>query len=209
MAPTAWAGQVPDVDKPGTQGAVAYSEEGGGADEPVPYTGPEHTGGYGQEPPGFTQQAAVRYPAEPGPLPWYKRTALVLSVAGAAAAVLVAVVLALTLGDHKTSPVNTTPPNTPAPPQTSITTTVIGPNDSPTVTVLPPPPAPSSTESPAPATTSEAPATTTAAPTTTQPTTTVPTTSAPVTTSAQTTSRPGPPTPPFHRGPIQPPFGGR
>ena len=47
-----------------------------------------------------------RYGAQAARLPWYKRTALVLSVAGAAAAVLLAVVLALTLGHTNNAPAN-------------------------------------------------------------------------------------------------------
>lgn len=161
-------------------GAVAWSQDADGGDEPVPYTGRDATGEYTREAKDFDYSDGGR--ADEGPLPWYKRTALVLSVAGACAAVLVAAVLALTLGHTKTNPINTTPPNQPAPPQTSETTT--GPNNSPTETVIPPPPP--ATQPPA--------TTTTAEPTTTsQATTTEP--------PATTRERPLPPRfePPFRR----------
>lgn len=182
--------------------ALAWSEDADDAAEPVPYTGPDMTGEYGREARDSDDAAGERYAAVPASLPWYKRTALVLSVVGAAAAVLLAVVLALTLGRPKTNPVNTTPPNEPAAPQTSQTVTITGPDNSTTVTVLPPPPAPpssappaSSTETPAP-TTTQAPTTTTAAPTTTSaaPTTT---SQAPTTTAPPTTSRVRPLPPPL------------
>jgi actin-like ATPase involved in cell morphogenesis len=178
---------------------LAWSQDADDAVEPVPYMGPDMTGEYDREATGSGYSDSDRDAAATAPLPWYKRTALVLSVAGAAAAVLVAAVLALTLGHPKTNPVNTTPPNEPAPPQTSQTVTITGPNDSTTVTVIPPPPPPS-TEPPAtttsqPPTTSAQPPTTSAQPTTTtsaQPTTTSPaTTTAPPTTTPARPSRPG------------------
>ncbi|SPM29252.1 Hsp70 family protein [Mycobacterium terramassiliense] len=179
---------------------VAWSQDDDGA-EPVPYAGPDMTGEYGRESTGSGDADSARYATVPASLPWYKRTALVLSVVGAAAAVLLAVVLALTLGRDKTSPVNTTPPNQPAPPLTSQTETITAPNGTTTVTVIPPPPQPSdTTTSQAPTTTTPAPTTTSAAPTTTSaaPTTT---SSAPTTTAAPTTTRerpthPGLPFPP-------------
>ena len=161
---------------------LAWSQDADDTAEPVPYTGPDMTGEYGREPTRSGDAESDRYAAATAQLPWYKRTALVLSVAGAAAAVLVAVLLALTLGHGKTNPVNTTPPNQPAPPQTSQTVTITGPNDTTTVTVLPPPPAPSSSTEPPPTTTTSQPPTTT----TTPPTTT--TTAPPTTTSAQPTT---------------------
>jgi actin-like ATPase involved in cell morphogenesis len=175
--------------------ALAWSQDADDAAEPVPYTGPDMTGEYGGEATGLGYAGSDRDTA-PARLPWYKRTALVLSVVGASAAVLVAVVLALTLGHGKTTPVNTTPPNEPAPQQTSQTVTVTGPNDTTTVTVIPPPPSPSSTQPPATTTTSPPPTTTTT--TSAQPTTTSQaTTTAPPTT---TRERPLPfPQPPFRR----------
>lgn len=164
--------------------ALAWSQDADDAAEPVPYTGPDMTGEYGHEPTGSGAAGRGRAAPATASLPWYKRTALILSVVGATAAVLVAVVLALTLGHTKTSPANTTPSNEPAPPQTSQTVTITGPDNSTTVTVLPPPPS-SSTQPPAPTTTSQ-PTTTTSAPTS-QPTTT--TTSAPTTSQPTTTSQ--------------------
>jgi len=143
--------------------ALAWSEDTATGDEPVPYTGPEHTGEYGREATGFDDAAEVRHADEAARLPWYKRTALVLIVAGAAAAVLLAVVLALALGNNKTNPVNTTPPS--APPQT---VTITAPDNSTTVTVIPPPPT-SNNPAPPPVTTTANQPTTTAAPTTTAP----------------------------------------
>jgi len=189
---------------------LAWSQDADDAGEPVPYTGPDVTGEYGREATGLGDAEGGRYAAATARLPWYKRTALVLSVVGAGAAVLVAVLLALTLGHGKTNPGNTTPPAEPAPPQTSQTVTITGPNDTTTVTVIPPPPppSPSSTPSPPTTTTSQPPSTTSAQPTTTsaQPTTTSaqPTTTSaqPTTTAPPTTTRQRPlplPVPPFGR----------
>jgi Hsp70 protein len=185
--------------------ALAWSADADDSAEPVPYVGPDMTGEYGREPTRSGDADSDRYAAAAATLPWYKRTALVLSVLAAAAAVLVAVVLALTLGHPKTNPTNNTPPTEPAPPQTSQTETITEPNGTTTVTVLPPPPAPpsSSTEPPPTTTTnSPPPTTTTPAPTTTsaQPTTT----SQAITTAAPTTTRQRPlplpiPQPPFGR----------
>lgn len=168
------------------QAPVAWSQDADAA-EPVPYTGPEHAIDYGRDSTGFGDADDDRYPAQAARLPWYKRTALVLSVAGAAAAVLLAVVLALTLGHT-----NNAPANQPAPPQTSQTVTVTGPNNSPTVTVIPPPPPPSTTttQPPAPTTTTPPPTTTTTPPPTTT-TTAPPTTTSQVTTTAPSTTTQG------------------
>jgi hypothetical protein len=179
-----------------TERPLAWSEDAD-ADEPVvPYTGRDATGEYAREATGF-DDADDRYAAEAARLPWYKRTALVLSLAFAGVAVLVAAVLALTLGHGNTNPVNTTPPNEPAPPQTSQTVTVTGPNNSPTVTVVPAPPPPSTntTQPPVTTTTTEPPTTTTPPPTTTTTTPPPTTTQPPTTTSAAvTTTAPPPPT---------------
>jgi Hsp70 protein len=196
VAPTARAAQAGDDEKSASFRALAWSQDAAAGEEPVPYTGPEHTGEYGREATGFDYAADDRYPAEVGPLPWYKRTALVVSVAAAGAAVLVAVVLALTLGNTKTNPVNTTAPNEPAPPQTSQTVTVTGPNNSPTVTVIPPPPPPSTN-------TTQPPVTTTTAPPPTTTTTPPPTTTSQVTTTAPSTTTRERPLP----RPLEPPFG--
>jgi actin-like ATPase involved in cell morphogenesis len=172
---------------------LAWSEDAD-TDEPVPYTGPEHTDDYGREATGFDDADDDRDAAAAAvaPLPWYKRTALVLSLALAGVAMLVAAVLALTLGQSDTNPVNTTPPNEPAPPQTSQTVTVTEPNNSTTVTVVPAPP-PSTTQPPVTTTTTEPPTTTTPPPTTTTttaPPTTTTTTAPPTTTTQVTTTAP-------------------
>ncbi|MGA8254647.1 MAG: Hsp70 family protein, partial [Mycobacterium sp.] len=147
--PTASAAPVP----------LAWSEDADGGDEPVPYTGGEHSREYAREAAGFDDPADQRYAEEAGRLPWYKRTALVLTVAGAILAVLVAVVLALTLGHTNTNPVNTTPPS--APPPTPQTVTITGPDNSTSTSVIPPPP---TTNNPPPVTTTYEPTTTAAPP---------------------------------------------
>ncbi len=179
MTQAASAARATDVD-----GALAWSQDADGADEPVPYVGRDATGEYTDEARDVDDAAGDRHAAQDAGLPWYKRTALVLIVAAAAAAVLAAIVLALTLGHPKSNPVNTTPP----PPQTSQTVTITGPDNSTTVTVVPPPPPPPSSSGQPPATTTTAPPTTT---TTTPPPTTTTTTPPPTTTTAPpTTSAP-------------------
>lgn len=189
----AWAAQATDVDD-----ALAWSQDAD-SDEPVPYTGRDATGEYASEAREF------EYPAQGG-LPWYKRTALVLTVAGAGVAVLVAVALGIGLLMTKSTPAPPTSPTQPPPPQT---VTITGPNDSTTVTVVPAPPPPSSEAPPATTTTTPPePSTTT---TTTPPPTTTTTTTAPPTTTSQatttgaptTTTRVRPTLPPI----FQPPFG--
>ncbi|MGF2945864.1 Hsp70 family protein [Mycobacterium sp. Lab-001] len=189
--PTEMVGAAPD-DMTRAAGAVAGNPDGyqpvawsQDADEEdneedvVPYTGPEYTGGYGREP-------RADDAGQDAPLPWYKRTALVLSLAGAGAAVLLAVLLALTLGRDKPGR-----PGPPTPTPTPQTVTVTGPNNSPTVSVIPPPSpstAPTTTTAAAPSTSAP---TTTTAPSTSAPTTTAPTTttSAPVTTATTTATQ--------------------
>jgi Hsp70 protein len=183
LSSSAWATQPADDAKSATQRALAWSEDA--SEEPVPYAGPD----YVQETAPTDLAAApvaadTRYAAEPATLPWYKRTALVLSVAGAGAAILVAVLLAVNLGKSKTTP------NEPSSPPTSITSTVTGPNNSTTVTVLPPPPVTSTTQ---PASTATSQPTTTSTTTTTPtstPTSTTTTSSSTSTTTSSTTSQP-------------------
>ncbi len=164
LTQSAWAAGAgpgnPDDHQP-----VAWSEDAGDEDV-VPYTGPEHTDDRGGELPADDA-------ARDAPPPWYKRTALVLSLVGAGVTVLVAGLLALTLGRDKPGPS--------APPPTPQTVTVPGPNNSPSVSVIPPPP-PSSEATPA--TTANTAPTTSAGPTTS----TTPTTSAPPPTTTTTTS---------------------
>jgi actin-like ATPase involved in cell morphogenesis len=184
-----------------TPAPLAWSEDADEGDEPVLYTGGEHSGEYVREAAGFDDPADQRYAAEAGRLPWYKRTALVLTVAGAVLAVLVAVVLALTLGHTNTNPVNTTPPS--APPPTPQTVTITAPDNSTSTTEIPPPP---TSKNPPPVTTTYEPTTTynPPPPTTTYnppPTTTQP---PPVTTTAPppTTTRERP----FPLHPFEPPW---
>ncbi|OBF25285.1 molecular chaperone [Mycobacterium kubicae] len=215
-APTAFANDAttaavaPGADVPGTGnlGALAWSEDPGTGAEPVPYTGPADyapVASVDDYPPAPAAPDDDRYPAEPGPLPWYKRWALVLGVAGAGVAIMVAIILALTLRPESNKPVNTTAPQ---PPPEPVTTTVIGPNNSPTVTVVTPPPPATTTEPPPVTTTPTEPPTTTTEPTTTttQPpttTTTQPTTTAPPTTTQATTT--AAPTTTRERPPFFPP----
>ncbi|MGO8940919.1 MAG: Hsp70 family protein [Mycobacterium sp.] len=189
--PTASAAPVP----------LAWSEDADGGDEPVPYTGGEHSREYAREAAGFDDPADQRYAEEAGRLPWYKRTALVLTVAGAILAVLVAVVLALTLGHTNTNPVNTTPPS--APPPTPQTVTITGPDNSTSTSVIPPPP---TTNNPPPVTTTYEPTTTAAPP---PPTTTAPpptTTQPPSTSQVTTTASPPTRERPFPLRPFEPPW---
>lgn len=216
MSPSAWAAQTAGDDKSDTYRALAWSQEAAGADDPVPYTGPDVTGEYGRETTGFDYPDDQRSAAPAAELPWYKRTVLIFGVGAAGAAVLTAVLLAVNLGHSKNKPVDTTTTE-PAPPPTSQTVTVTGPNNSPTVTVIPPPPPPTTSDAPATTTSSQPATTTTTTPTTitttttSQPPTTTATTSSPVTTTAppttsqQTTSEA--PLRPTRREPIfEPPF---
>jgi hypothetical protein len=135
---------------------LAWSEDAD-ADDPVPYTGPEHTGGYGRETTEFDDGDDDPYAAEDVRLPWYKRTALVLILAGAVAAILAAVVLALTLGRDEPSP-NQPPPTpetvtvtAPPPPETTqppVVTTTAEPPPPETTTYAPPPPPVTTTDPP-------------------------------------------------------------
>jgi hypothetical protein len=162
---------------------LAWSEDEE-EDDPVPYTGPEHSGQYVRDAMGFDDGDDDPY-AEAAPLPWYKRPALILSLVGAGAAVLIAAVLALTLGHDNTNPVQT-PPSQPTSPPPEQTVTVTESNPGPTATTTPPPPPPSTTTTEAPVTTTtEVPTTTYQPPTTTAP---------PVTTTTDTFTPPVPPT---------------
>lgn len=147
------------------EGPLAWSEDED-EEDPVPYTGPEHSGQYVRDAMGFEYADDDPYAAPP---PWYKRTAVVLSLAAAAAAIMVAIILALTLGEENPSPVQPSPSHpTAPPPEQTVTVT-----ESTETVTAPPPPPPSTTT-----TTTEAPVTTTEAPPTTTyqppPTTTVP-----------------------------------
>ena len=202
--PTQMASAAPPTQAVPTESAapvpLAWSEDADGGDEPVPYTGGEHSREYAREAAGFDDPADQRYAEEAGRLPWYKRTALVLTVAGAILAVLVAVVLALTLGHTNTNPVNTTPPS--APPPTPQTVTITAPDNSTSTSVIPPPP----TTNPPPVTTTYEPTSTAAPP---PPTTTAPpptTTQPPPTSQVTTTASPPTRERPFPLRPFEPPW---
>ncbi|AGP66268.1 hypothetical protein OEM_47330 [Mycobacterium intracellulare subsp. yongonense 05-1390] len=190
----AWAAQATDVDD-----ALAWSQDADSY-EPVPYTGRDATGEYASEAREFEY-------AEQGGLPWYKRTALVLTVVGAGVAVLVAAALAIGLLMTKSTPAPPKSPSSPPPPPQTVTIT--GPDDSTTVTVVPAPPPPSS-EAPATTTTTTPPQEPSTTTTTPPPSTTTTTTAPPTTTSQATTTSAAPttttrvrPLPPI----FQPPFG--
>jgi Hsp70 protein len=143
---------------------LAWSEDAD-EDDPVPYTGPEHTGGYGRDTTGFDDADGDLYATEPERLPWYKRTALILILAGAVAAILAAVVLALTLGRDKPNPIQPAPP----PPPETVTVTAPPPSETTpppvtTTTAEPPPPETTTNPAPPPPITTTEPPTTTAAP---------------------------------------------
>ena len=164
MVGTAWADMTQAVPaaKSGDEGPPLAWSEDADADDPVPYTGPEHTGGYVREATAFDDADDELYATEAERLPWYKRTALILILAGAVAAILAAVVLALTLGRDKPNPIQPAPP----PPPETVTVTAPPPSDTtqpPVVTTTAPPPPPetiTTTEPPPPITTTEPPTTT-------------------------------------------------
>jgi actin-like ATPase involved in cell morphogenesis len=205
-APTASSGERGDARGSAPYGALAWSEATGTGGEPVPYTGPEHTDESVEETTDDHEERHEEgheadheedrgHPTEPGKLPWYKHTALILTVAGACAAVLAAAGLALgLLRQSKTSPTITT---TPSQPETSQTTTVTTPSSATTTEV------PSPTAAPSETTTYIPPPPTNTQPTrTNQPPTTTPsqktTSRSPQTSSpSATTTRHGPFLPPF------------
>ena len=174
--------------------ALAWSQEDGTGEEPVPYTGADYnyepvTGTGARPQMEFLPPDGPPLPAEE-PLPWYRRPQLIFA---AAATVLLIVtgglIYTLTSGsrgigdqsDIRTSTAVTNP-QSPGVPLTE-TVTVTGSDGSPTV-VTPPPPSPGPTTS-GPNTT-----TTTAPTTTTQPTTTTTTTTPPRRPPTTTTTRP-------------------
>jgi hypothetical protein len=161
---------------------LAWSEDAD-TDEPVPYTGPEHTDGYVRAATRFDYPDDDGYPAEPGGLPWYKRTALVVTIAAAGVATLTAVVLAVVTLSGGEGPRPTEPTDTQ-------TVTVTEPATSPSTAI----PTPSSTNE-----FTQPPATTTSqAPPTTTPPAPITTTPQPITTTTQPpTTTQAPPTEPF------------
>ncbi|MEE9242532.1 MAG: Hsp70 family protein [Mycobacterium sp.] len=179
--------------------ALAWSEDDGSAEDPLPYTGDDYTssadyadrGATAARPPaGFPPQEdwyQGELGGEPAPLPWYKRPPVLFGGAAVAALLAIgglAVTLTSSVGDS--TPVTetaTSPPELPPP----VTTVTVGPDGLATTTVSQPPaPPPDSTT-----TTPSATTTTTAEPTTTTATTTTATTT---TTAATTTTRTTTPT---------------
>jgi actin-like ATPase involved in cell morphogenesis len=195
-APTAFSGERA-ADAGSAPGALAWSEESGTGQEPIPYTGPEHADEHVEEPISDHKEE-LSSPPQRVKRPWYKRTALIMTLAGTGAAVLAAGGLALSLSNSKTSPTQTT---TPSQPETSQVTTTTEPSTAATTTT---------TEEPPP--TSELPATTTyipPPPSTFQPTRTNP---PPTTTPSQKNSKSSQPPSPSSttktHGPFfPPPFG--
>lgn len=200
LAPAAWAAgaaagaageSAADGASSATFRALAWSQEDGTGEEPVPYTGADYS--YeSYEPPTSSAAARPQFdylpPDEPpqqqydAPLPWYKRPQLIF---GAAAAVLVLATggLIVTLTSGSSNLKNDTPtsqaitnPETPGAPLTE-TVTVTGNNGSETV-VTPP----------RTATTQQTPTTTPTTTTTTSPTTTSSTTSTTSSTTSTTSS---------------------
>lgn len=208
VAPAAWAAgaaaaaageSVEDGAQSGTYRALAWSQEASTGDEPLPYTGDDHSGEYGPSTPAAPPSAAPEPPRRS------KRLGVLFS--GAATAALVAlpiaslVVVKLSSTDHgptqKPEPTPSTLPSVgtlpPAPPSATETET-------PSESAIPPPPPP--TTEPPTTTRTTVPTTTTTVPTTT---TTVPTTT---TMPSTTTSRPPTTTQPtttFSYPPLIPP----
>jgi hypothetical protein len=179
-------------------GALAWSEAPVTGEEPVLYTGAQHTDEGVAETTADDDEDRDEerdQPAKPGKLPWYKHTVLILMVAGACAAVLAAGGLTISLlGRSKTSPPSTT---TPSQSQTSQTTTTTATTPSTTTTEVPTPiPAPPAT------TTDYAPPPTRSYPPRSNP----PLTTTP---SQKSTKSPSPSTTPSttkNHGPLLPPF---
>ncbi|MCV7228300.1 Hsp70 family protein [Mycolicibacterium komossense] len=192
--------------------ALAWSQDDDGADEPVPYEGPDHYDSPSQNPyggnsnpyalNGTSARPRIEYAPSTGMVespgrPWYRLPQLAIGVAGLIALVAVGGV-AYTLTTDSTSTTPTTAPSVtapvlstttappPPPPAPEIVTTEAPPPPPPpeTVTVAPPPPV---TEyiTPTTTTTTTTPPTTT---TTTPPTTTTTTTTPPTTTTETTTT---------------------
>lgn len=95
MAPSAWAAgaaaaaaeeSAADGAQSATYRALAWSQDASADSEPVPYTDEDDSGGYDLDPAGGG--AAVEFEAaDLQRLPWYKRSAVLFSLAAAAAAV--------------------------------------------------------------------------------------------------------------------------
>ncbi|MGH3966777.1 MAG: Hsp70 family protein [Mycobacterium sp.] len=218
MVSSAWAAEAAraaagetsaDGDQSATYRALAWSQDVSTGNEPVAYTGEDHSAEYGQGPPSAPAAPAVA-PALPAPRQpgWYKRSGVMFGLAAAAALAALggAALMAIKLSTTNPSPLeNTTtvqPTHLPS----------VGPLPPPPPTSeTPPPPASTSTESEVPASpsTTQPPITTTAPrttvpTTTTAPSTTVPTTTAPTTTWGTIRPTTTPPTSRFSYPPITP-----
>jgi cell division ATPase FtsA len=189
MAPAAWAAGAAEEARSATFRALAWSQEDAGADEPVPYTGEDYT--VSGEDANNTDYADYTDYAEPEPLAWYQRPAVLF---GFAAALALAAIggLAYTLTGTSNPTENTAPPEEAPPP---VVVTVTAPNGETSLSTIAPPSTtttkPTTTESSPEPTTTTQPSTTTEATTTQAPPTTtqappstsraVPTTAAPTT----------------------------
>jgi Hsp70 protein len=202
------AGFAADAPGSSTFRALAWSEGQDGADDFVPYDGPDtydapSSGPYDENPNpyalnGTSARPRLDYAPSTGMVeaprrPWYRLPQLALGVAALIALVAVGgVAYTLTTDSTSTTPTTTTPPSivppvlsttlAPPPPPPEVVTTEAPPPPPPpeTVTVEPPPPV---TEYITPTTTTTTPPTTTTT-TTTPPTTT---TTEPTTTTTETT----------------------
>jgi Hsp70 protein len=203
-AAAAWAataaGLAAGESASATYRALAWSQDEAPAGEPVPYAGADYAyggdpGATGARPPITFAPDEEAYPAEPEPLPWYKRPPVLFGAAAAAALLAIgglAVTLTSTVGDStpvtETSTAFSMEPSPPGPPPQPVTTVTVGPDGRQTTTVLPPPPPPPSPTTTAPTTTTASPTTTTTTTTTTTPTTTPTTTRTTTTTTTQPTT---------------------
>ncbi|MGK2865823.1 MAG: Hsp70 family protein, partial [Mycobacterium sp.] len=164
MAPTmGWAGAAGAAGAAGgaaADGGLAWSQDDDApTGEPVPYQGPDYETGYAPTPTDARPPIAFTpgeddYPAEPEPLPWYKRPPLLFGAAAAAALLAVgglAVTLTGTSGPSgpvtETATSFSTEPGQPGEPVVTEpqTVTVTGDDGVVTTSVAPPPPPPSST----------------------------------------------------------------
>ncbi|MDZ7884119.1 MAG: Hsp70 family protein [Mycobacterium sp.] len=203
MAPTmGWAGGAAAAGAGAeAPGGLAWSQDDDApTGEPVPYQGPDYETGYAATPTDARPPIAFApgeddYPAEPEPLPWYKRPPLLFGAAAAAALLAVGgLAVTLTGTSSPSGPVTetatsfSTEPGQPGEPAVTEpqTVTVTGDDGVVTTSEVPPPPPPTTTTTTTtPSTTSS---TTTTTTTTTSTTTTTPpttTTTRPVTTTTQ------------------------
>ncbi|MBJ7401749.1 Hsp70 family protein, partial [Mycolicibacterium sp.] len=142
LAPTALAPVAAGHAANESSGALAWSQDDGSSEEPVPYTGGDYT-----TPPADSRPTALIEPeTETGfgsaLLPWYRRPPLLFGIAAALAAVTVGG-LAITLTSTDSTPTTTTtrvtkPGETPSEAPVPETVTVTGSNGEPTVSTVTP-----------------------------------------------------------------------